>query len=75
LEISLSTQVCKLIIIQYIYTFVLTYFRGPAPAKVMAENHMGRKPLQQTIREENLYNKPYGEATPATNPIMSLTGG
>jgi len=40
-------------------------------------NHTGRKPLQQTIRGGNPYNKPYGEATPTTNPIMSLgnTGG
>jgi hypothetical protein len=43
----------------------------------MAENHMGRKPLQQTIRGENPYNKPYREATSTTNLIMSLgnTGG
>jgi hypothetical protein len=57
-----------------IYSFVLIDFRGPAMAKVMAENHTRRKPLQQTIRGENPYNKPYGEATPTTNPIMSLTG-
>jgi hypothetical protein len=40
-------------------------------------NHTGRKPLQQTIRGGNPYNKPYREATPTTNPIMSLgnTGG
>jgi hypothetical protein len=56
LEISLSTQVCKLIIIKY--TSVLTNFRGPAPA--------------HTIRGGNPYNKPYGELTTTIHPVMSL---
>jgi len=62
LEISLSTQVCKLITIQYIY-ICSNKFQGSGSST----NHTGRKPLQQTIRGENPYNKPYGEETPTTN--------
>jgi hypothetical protein len=53
LEISLSTQVCKLIIIKYIY-ICSNKFQGSCSGTY----HTGRKPLQQTLRGVNHYNTP-----------------
>jgi phosphotransferase system HPr-like phosphotransfer protein len=53
LEVSLSTQVCKLIIIQYIY-ICSNKFQGSSSGTY----HTGRQPLQQTLRGVNPYNTP-----------------
>jgi len=53
LEVSLSTQVCKLVIIQYIY-ICSNKFQGSSSGPY----HTGRQPLQQTLRGVNPYNTP-----------------